>query len=552
MSDPSRAQARRERRFAWAGTAFFAVAVSAGLARHEPWRDELQAWLVAERAGSWTELFANLRYEGHPVLWYALLHALAGWTRSPAAMQALHGLVACGFVFVFLRFAPFPIALRALFPLGYFAGFEFALVSRAYGLGVLLAFGACALLAPGSAGLPPRPYARVGVLLMLLAHTSSFGLLLAGGIGAALAVEVLGAWRRGAPRPGSRAALAAGAGLLALGVALSIAQIAPEPDNTFTPRRFFSFAWDAARFEAVARQLVGVFAPLPEAGQQFWETSWLESRLPDAAVAWVAAALLLVSALALADSPPALACHAAVAAGVLAASYYTVLFHFRYVGHVWIAWLVACWLAAAPLAGRPAPPGALARAARGLRGWLLALFLVAQAAGGVAADARDRVLPFSTSAQAARWIRERGLAELPIVGVPDYVASPLAAWLERDLYSVERGAWGSFVVWDSRRLAPIGWSQIAAALDRVLGESGGEALLVLDREPEGARSAGGAIALAPDVELLPLAAFPAGVVADERYFILLARRPRAAEPAPEALEEAPARGAERQRPSGSA
>ncbi len=551
MLDPSAATARQERRFAWAGTALFAIAVAAGLARHEPWRDELQAWLVAERAGSWAELFANLRYEGNPALWHALLYALAGFTRSPVAMQVLHGLVACGFVFVFLRFAPFPPALRALFPLGYFAGFEFALVSRGYGLGVLLAFGCCALLTPRRARLRPRPYALVGALLMLLANTTPYGCLLAGGIGAALGLEALGCWRRGAPLPGRPAALAAGAGLFALGVALSIAQIAPEPDNTFTARRFFSFAWDAARFEIVARRLVGVLAPLPEAGPRFWETSWLEARLPDAAVAWVAAALLLLSVLALADSPPAVACYAAVAAGALAVSYYTVLFHFRYVGHVWIGWLVASWLAAAPVAGLRAPPGPLVRAAGGLRGWLLALFLVAQAAGGIAAFARDWVLPFSTSAQAARWIRERGLADLPIVGVPDYAASPLAAWLERDLFSVERGAWGSFVVWDSRRLAPIGWPQVAAALDRVLGESGGEVLLVLNREPEIARSVGGVIALAPDVELLPLAEFPAGVVADEGYFILLGRRPVAPEPAPGASRSqtlqipvrTPARGA---------
>jgi hypothetical protein len=528
MSAPTAAAPSRDRRFAWAGTGLFAVAVAAGLARHEPWRDELQAWLVAERAGSWTELLANLRYEGNPALWHALLYVLSAATRSPAAMQALHGLVACGFVFLFLRFAPFPLALRALFPLGYFAGFEFALVSRGYGLGLLLAFGACALLAPPGARAQPRPYAAVGVLLALLANTSPYGLLLAGGVGAALGLEAAGARWRGAALPGRPAALAAGAALLALGIALSAAQIAPEPDNTFTARRFFSFAWDPQRFELVARRLVAVHAPLPEPGLQFWETSWPEARLGSSTVAWVAAALLALSALALADSPPALACYGAVAGGVLAVTYYTVLFHFRYVGHVFVAWLLACWLAAGPLAASGAT-GSLAGAARRLRAPLLAVLLAAQAAGGVAAFARDWRLPFSTSRQAARWIREQGLEALPIVGFPDFVASPLAAWLERDLFYAERGAWGSFVVWDARRMSKVGWPQVAAALDRVLAESGGDALLVVDREPEGPRAAG-AIALARDVELLPLAAIPPGAVADERYFILRARRPAGSEP----------------------
>jgi hypothetical protein len=528
MSDPNAPDPRSERRFAWAGTGLFLVVVAGGLLHHEPWRDELQAWLVAERAASWRELLANLRYEGNPALWHALLYVLSGATRSPAAMQALHGLVACGYVFLFLRFAPFPLALRALFPLGYFAGFEYALVSRGYGLGLLLAFGACALLRPHGTGAAPRPYAAVGALLALLANTSPYGLLLAGGIGLALGLEAAAARLRGAALPGRPAALAAGVGLLALGVALSAAQIAPEPDNTFTARRFFSFAWDAQRFEVVARRLLAVHAPLPEPGLAFWETSWPEARLATWLVPFVAAALLASSLLALADSPPALAAYALVASTVLAVAYYSVLFHFRYVGHVFVAWLVACWLAAGPLALRVPSPGRRARAARRIRPALLALLLVAQAAGGVAAFARDWRLPFSTSRQAARWIREQGLESLPIVGFPDFLASPLAAWLERDVYSVERGAWGSFVVWDGRRLSRVGWAQVAAALDRVLAESGRDALLVLDREPEGPRVAG-AIALAPDVELLPLAAIPSGVVAEERYFILRARRPGAAE-----------------------
>jgi predicted secreted protein len=58
------------------GSARFAAVLAAlhlalalcGLLRHEMWRDELQAWMVADRAHSVPQLFANLRYEGNPVL----------------------------------------------------------------------------------------------------------------------------------------------------------------------------------------------------------------------------------------------------------------------------------------------------------------------------------------------------------------------------------------------------------------------------------------------------------------------------------------------------
>jgi len=43
---------------------------------HEMWRDELQAWLIARDSKNILELFINLKYEGHPALWYLLLTPL--------------------------------------------------------------------------------------------------------------------------------------------------------------------------------------------------------------------------------------------------------------------------------------------------------------------------------------------------------------------------------------------------------------------------------------------------------------------------------------------
>ena len=43
---------------------------------YDPWRDVSQAWCIV-RDLSIPEIFAQLRYEGHPFLWYALLWPLA-------------------------------------------------------------------------------------------------------------------------------------------------------------------------------------------------------------------------------------------------------------------------------------------------------------------------------------------------------------------------------------------------------------------------------------------------------------------------------------------
>ena len=43
---------------------------------YDPWRDVSQAWCIV-RDLSIPQIFAQLRYEGHPFLWYALLWPLA-------------------------------------------------------------------------------------------------------------------------------------------------------------------------------------------------------------------------------------------------------------------------------------------------------------------------------------------------------------------------------------------------------------------------------------------------------------------------------------------
>ena len=75
-------------------TAAYALVLAFGLAHHEMWRDELQAWLPARDSADPADLFANLKYEGHPAPWCLLLMPPTGLTASLVAMQALHLVIA--------------------------------------------------------------------------------------------------------------------------------------------------------------------------------------------------------------------------------------------------------------------------------------------------------------------------------------------------------------------------------------------------------------------------------------------------------------------------
>ena len=75
--------------------------------------------------------------EPYTPLWLLCLYAIGKLTDRPEAMQAVHLLIATTSIFVFVRHAPFRRWERALFPLGYFMLYEYAIISRHYGLGVL-------------------------------------------------------------------------------------------------------------------------------------------------------------------------------------------------------------------------------------------------------------------------------------------------------------------------------------------------------------------------------------------------------------------------------
>lgn len=68
----------------------FIILGAIGLAHHEMWRDELEAWLIARDSNSIFALLKNLKYTGHPPLWYFCLYIITRFIQSPWAMQLFH------------------------------------------------------------------------------------------------------------------------------------------------------------------------------------------------------------------------------------------------------------------------------------------------------------------------------------------------------------------------------------------------------------------------------------------------------------------------------
>ncbi len=144
---------------------------------HEAWGDEAQAWLLARDNSLFDLFYRRLHYEGTPGLWHLLL-----WiqTRLGVSYRGMHfttsALAAVG-VYLILRYAPLPRALKLLFPFTFAILYQGPIVARSYLLTLPLIAALCALRRQ-----PQQRPVGYAVLLGLLVNTSALGALLAIGL----------------------------------------------------------------------------------------------------------------------------------------------------------------------------------------------------------------------------------------------------------------------------------------------------------------------------------------------------------------------------------
>ena len=443
---------RREEspRFVWTVLVLYTAFVSTVSAFHEPWKDETQAWRLAIDSDGLRQLARNARYEGHPLLFHVMMQALGHVSRSWWALATMHVIIAALAAWLVLRYAPFTRAQKVLLVFSYWMAYEYAVVVRPYGLGVMFAFAACVAWTAWR-----RRTGWATLFLVLLANTSPMGTLLAMVLALAFAVDW--AWPdEGRPRPSRRSLLVGGfAALVATVVVLSVAaaQIKPPADASYKgePRvvKAGISKWDlGAAPTTELRALVPVVRA--SADGVHWNI-WLlrpESR--------AALAILLVASLA----AIALGCivasrrRMALLLFVVGTSGYLIFFGFllpgaaHHHGHLFVVWVLSAWLA---WGGAPSRwPPALQRLSERFepeRSRVLTLSLVLPVVATLEVAGGDLVGPFADSRHVADFIRSRGLADATIVASSRSEAQAVAAFLDRPILFPFEGRKRTFVVW---------------------------------------------------------------------------------------------------------
>ena len=482
--------------------AAFAVVVGVTIWRHEMWRDELQAWTLTNSSDGLRDLLHNLRYEGHPSLWYLILFPLTRVTNAPEAMQLLQFGVSIATAWLVIRFAPFTLAQRALLLFGYFVAFEYGTLARSYGLGVLCVFAVCV-----AANRARRSWLVIGIVLALLALTSAFGAMLTVALGAGLLVDELARRRSNDPRANSLQSIAIGATIAVGGVLVAYAQSIPPADAG--EYRGWRTSFEAGEVGSTIASVWRAFVPVPQFQREFWNTNVLDGRVGIAAV--LSIAIVGIVGFVFRHKPAAVAIWG-LGLGLMLVFLYAKIAYAssgRHVGHLFLLFIAMCWLAPSldtignSSSGRSSP--AEGRAA------LLTVVLGLHVVAGAFAVASDWATPFSDGRAVADFINTEDRHDSVIIGYPDTASSTVAGYLQRDVYFPQGGRFGNYIIWDTRRVDP---AQPLAEILPAFASVDGPDVLILRTDP--------LAVLPPNVELVGV--FDDGIVTDEHFWLYTLRR----------------------------
>lgn len=386
--------------------AFICAALLAGqlvlIWSHVPWRDEWQALQIAVESPDIAALLGNLRFEGHPPLWYALLRGLAAVAGNSYALPLAATVCALPAQAAVLARAPFPRSLRVLLVCSVFFAFEFYTVSRSLTIGVTLFTAAL---------LTWRSGWRWLFIALLPQCDFVFGLM-------SIALIAL-AWRERRPP----------AAALALWLASSlVAAASVVPDPAFRPDAPPpSFAAALGRF---VNALGIVLLPVQWDFGPAWNSSLPLLLVP---VGWLAA-ILFFRVQTAGDRLGTLVLFGFVAAlGVLSVAMYPLAN--RHVMLVAVLLVGIAWIRA--LAGRQPD--------RAFTAWL-----TASAAIGVLVGAYSTIVGFDAAPLFAEEIERRGLIRRHWVSLSAPHGGPVTAMTGLRFEHLEKGCLQTFTRWDHR------------------------------------------------------------------------------------------------------
>jgi hypothetical protein len=404
----------------WLAFAAYALILAFVSLNHELCSDELHSWNIAKASGSLSDLIGNLKYEGHPPLWYVLLWGISKLSHSLTYLHALQFIIALAAAALVIFWSPFPILSRVLIIFGYYFLFEYGVFCRNYALGVLLAFAIC-VLRDRTVGWRSAIYYP---LLFLLANVHLLACLLAASLHASLLFE---RWRS----KSATKRVILWHGILGASIPAAALYFIFPPSDSELSLSFWLDRWTIRRLLVFIVAPLRALVPIPAWWEyHFWNTQallelhqahgWVRGVSYASAVSVFGAIVFVLN-----GSKKGLVLWVTNAVLTLLVVLIFPMTSARYVGFIFIAFLASCWLSYRD------------RAYTKAQACVLCLVLIVQVVAGAFAAQRDIRFPFSRSAKIAELV---GAAPLHANIVADNSCMEnLLSYLDRPFYSVHLG-----------------------------------------------------------------------------------------------------------------
>ncbi|MEO1402366.1 MAG: hypothetical protein AAFV72_14145 [Cyanobacteria bacterium J06635_1] len=487
---------------AWGIPILFACLGLIGVLRQSMWRDEMNVWLIARDSHSWGELLSNLHYDrGHPPLWHLLVAGTELFFDNPVAMQVLHWVIAVGAVCVLWQYGPFPRWVKTLFIFSYLPFFQFLLLARNYGIGMLLFFAACAVFPARE-----RRYWPIALFLALAANTNLYAMMVAIAFFLTLIFELL-------IDPEQRQTYFAQAkvydGVLSLvivvvGYYIAYSFIMP-PDDAVnaTGDWFLEFDWRHL-MRSLGRWFGGYFLIIPNSRK------WLDLIVCDSIVLSV----IGLTWLKFWRKPVPLFFYTLANGLLLSFTYFKFLGRgLRHYGHFYLIWILALWLASHyRSAGNPLP-GIWNKFAQRWYKRAFVLILCIQLLGGIGRYSVSLFQPYSASRVTARYIQQENLQDEFMVGDRDANMAPLSGYLRRQIYYPQTRSLGSYTLFFKGDRTEVEKAEVLRQTQQLLANDPqlDRILLIMHRKLGETPT--------PGLKITPIAQFKSAQEVSERYYL---------------------------------
>jgi hypothetical protein len=386
------------------------------VARHELWRDEVRALFIALSMRSPLD-FGALQNEGHPALWYVLLHLAFQIFQTKYVLQALSIGIAAASVALMLFRGPFPLWLGAMFSFSVLPFYEYSVMARNYGISMLILFVFAVLYSKRRSHL-----LALGAALALLANTNVVGLFAAAMLAAVLILE---SWREahGEQASGWRLPLLLSVTVAGAGIVLCLFTIWPDETNLITSAR------PSAKDLSVA-----ILSNLMLPGRQF-TTVLTSSAMLNVVIVWLLALGLL----------PRIWLVLAVIAQFALVGAFGELFYglsLRHHGVVFVFLLTLYWMKYAQAASEPAGPSreSPVSSMQTTAHLILTILVATHLVGAYREAQRDlRHLRSSGKSLGAFLAAHDDYHAAILVGEPDYLLETLPFYVQNDIFVLREG-----------------------------------------------------------------------------------------------------------------